>query len=361
MKLTTFVAEENNLSRIYCHACNQLIIKAALQIQFLDSSGRKCFYHLKCYTPSLKQYIRPKDIEVSLNQSNCLVFSNWLSEWNKNYVPLDPVPLPPKFETKTVKSNATSHKRMLLECFKYLKVEEIVLSIAIVSKEFYHVSWEIELWKCLLERDYAMKCDGNYRRNYVIEFNSRCIECKKKPDYENFYRCPLILKTICVYCRNDQKFKLICKSFIKREFGVQPKKLEIPFGESSANKKVNYRCIVIKALEKFRTKNKLMVLVNITAFVSSDSPFFQLIFGINVLEMEKEVGKLASKGSSVNRMLKKTKAFLSIFNFIRTGVSEPSYSAILSELKSINSQRGFLLWRISLIEELLYIFLKWKI
>ncbi|CAG9331251.1 unnamed protein product [Blepharisma stoltei] len=257
MKRVSFTAEIAQFNKTSCKLCKSIIEKGALRIK--THSYNCCnFFHLNCYTPSLKQYISKSDLCIKLDSLHKKVLDDWLNNWNQNYLPLDkPYHEPPKL-FKLINSKSSKFRRSWIEIFKYSTIKDLVRKFSRVNKEFYHISWDEELWQFFCIRDFScIVPKDTYRNQYVTILMEICFGCKAVPKAEHFYRCPLIGRPLCPCCRfNDKKFIAVTGPYIERAYNIDPKVLDLKFGQGYDNKKITYNFLVWEALAVYREKNK---------------------------------------------------------------------------------------------------------
>ncbi|CAG9328837.1 unnamed protein product [Blepharisma stoltei] len=259
MRKNTFQADIVKKGSPICCVCGEAIPIGDIRIK-VQGYHILHLYHFKCYTPKVKQYICKNDVKNRLDSANAEILNNWIDEWNQDYVPLDkPFREPPQF-SKLVESSPSRYRRAWLEIFKFLDAIEVFKSYSYVNKEFYHISWDQELWHFYCVRDYADVAlydqEKNYRSQYVIIYMESCFWCHTRQTEENFKRCPLIKKPICDSCKKLERFSCMCKKDIQARYGINPNILQLNFGEGGWGTKVVYRYMAEEAIESFRKRNK---------------------------------------------------------------------------------------------------------
>ena len=163
---------------IYCKTC-RLKFKEK-DIQIIYSSYTTDYFHLHCFTPIVKQYIRKQDLRITLTGKDLKVFEDWLESWNKNYFCLDYKPKSGETFVQSLFPNINKNIRSLLEIFKFLNLKDILTSVIYVNKEFYYVVWRKEFWQFLIFRDYGMRKICEDPRDFYIFYCGRlCGDCFK--------------------------------------------------------------------------------------------------------------------------------------------------------------------------------------
>jgi hypothetical protein len=338
MMLNKFTVEECQRPQILCKKCSIPFNKQEMRVTIKKIMMSTEYYHLPCFTPRFNQYIIEKNIIIKLNQENTKIFKDWLENWNSNFFPLDQIP-PEKMKAtlmlqdKSLTTSATRRRRMLIEIFLFLEINDISKVLPFVSKEFYHTTWEPELWKCLIKRDFLEISteSENWKHSYLKLYVSCCLECKEIPSEENFYRCPLIKRVLCNKCRKTDKYKLLCKSDIKSCFDIDAKCLGINFGQAFCNNQVVYKCYLLKAIEKFREKNKDAVLSKLYEELDENCKLVRDVKDINYCKMDKDYGLNFSKPNWDER--NEDKNYRAIYSFIRSGRGKIYYNKIFSKNK----------------------------
>ena len=231
MKMTSFNVTQAPTCKTKCATCMLLIDKNQIRIH-QHIYDHDYYYHLACYTPKLKQYIREDDIHMKLNDESKKIFSEWLSNWNSNYFSLENVKIVPNLGMKSITTMDFKYKRAFIEIFKFFEFSEILRIFCLVNKNFYHISWAEEVWHDFYVRDFKedTQCE-NWKKEYIVQYNNRCIECKKIPSVLTFYICPMIKKIICKQCLKLPKFEIFYKSKIYNVYQINPKSLDLKFGQ----------------------------------------------------------------------------------------------------------------------------------
>ena len=255
MIMNSFRVDQPKGSKTVCYVCRGNIIKNTIRILKKTAYTTPKYYHLPCYTPKFNQSIRKRDLCIILDEESSVVFNDWLENWNKNHYPLDTQQEIKIQSTKLIPSRESKIKRVLLEIFKFLDPFEMAM-LSLVNKEFYHVSWDKELWYYFLSRDFNINSNSEDLKSlYFNEMHKRCVECKQSFENSQTYRCPLLKRAICYNCKHSEKYKVLSKSDIKRLYGINPDKLNIKYGNSFRNKKICYKYMIEEAVSNYE-KNK---------------------------------------------------------------------------------------------------------
>ena len=319
MKMNTFVVDQPTSKRTSCKACFAPIQKGEIRI-LIKNYYKSKYFHLPCFIPKLDQYICQSDINLNLDEESKIVFMSWLNDWNSRHFSLENPPSCPVALSKEVTSSNPIHKRMLLEIFKYLEVSDIVKNICLVNKEFYHVSWEQELWRELFVRDYKEEiATDNWRLKYATEYGKVCIECKTAPSEENMYICPLLKRVLCKQCRKKDEYRLLYKEQISRIYGIKANRLKVNFGSSDSCNKVIYKKDCIRAVNSLRNNNKEKILKELISKLGEDHDMVDIIENIDIEHMESDFSGFNHQFLRYNGN-RYEKYYKILFNDIRTGV-----------------------------------------
>lgn len=321
MKMTWFTVNQPNSARTACAACGEKIPKNQIRIINKLYQGRENF-HLPCFTPKLKQFIRLCDLQIKLDEESQKIFKTWLDSWNSNFINLESPMACTLNITKEIMTTSPVRKRALIEIFKFLDCFEVVKSISLVSKEFYHVAWDQELWHFLFVRDYYEELPtDNWKKSYIDGAMNRCIECKQIPSPENFNKCPLLKKVLCKKCKGMKDYDVLYKKQIYRLYNVKADKLGLKFGQSYNNKKVVYRKHLMEALKRFRNENKKIVLETLRDQVRVNREIIEEIENIDVSDMERFGGWHLAAVHINYDLTNRKQSYKLLFNAIRTGWS----------------------------------------
>ncbi|CAG9310990.1 unnamed protein product [Blepharisma stoltei] len=256
-----FNVEYSKSSRAICRACDSKILKGDMRIYIYHYDVPK-YYHLKCYTPKYNQYICKNDIKVCVNDEDSRIFDKWLNEWNINYEPLDkPYHIPPKLD-KQVESKSSKYKRAWIEVFRFISPRETSYTLSLVCKEFYHITWDEELWQFYYSNQYKnpIEQSNSWKDQYMLATLHSCAECLIYLDENNFHKCPLLKKPICDKCLGTPKYKILDKSDIRYQYKINPNVLNLKFCNGFCGTKQTYFFMIKKALIEYRNQNKQRIL-----------------------------------------------------------------------------------------------------
>ncbi|OMJ66198.1 hypothetical protein SteCoe_37055 [Stentor coeruleus] len=347
MLMNSFIIEDSPTGLTYCFVCGVKLEKFEMRVHIKKKMRKSEFYHLKCFKPRLPQYIREKDITINkLEDGHKKIFQEWINDWNSKYFPLDSQPtsnnaISTLMHDKSLSTTATRRRRILIEVFKFLDIYDLSKSLALVNKEYYHATWEPELWRCLIVRDFNEEAsiDNNLRHKYFELFKTCCIECKKIPNRCNYYMCPLIKRILCLNCKNLDKYKLIGKTEIKTLYKICPKVLNIKFGISRKLVSVVYYGLFLELLKNFRQKNKKTVLDKLYEELDDNCKLVRDIKEIDTANMDKafekfgRIERIEPNWDCDNH----DKDYKMLYNFIRSGHKKANFKKIFQSYKGENN------------------------
>ena len=155
----------------------------------------------------------------------------WVNDWNKQF-DLSPASVK-SFTEKRIKTGPSHRKRILLEAFKYLDAISLVKLVTGVSKEWYHVSWEEELWQ-VLTRTYFPTWRGKQasRTEFITVWMTCCAHCEKELiNPKRHMVCPVTFRPKCLNCFQDAKNRPMRLNWAKNQYYLSKsmiKSLKIP-------------------------------------------------------------------------------------------------------------------------------------
>jgi hypothetical protein len=195
-----------------------------------------------------------------------------------------------------------------------------LLILSKVSKEFYQVTWEPELWKNFLLRDFKFShSDENFKAKYVELCRKSCVECFQVPCEENYFMCPLIGKIICKDCLKKEKFDLLTQNEIQRMVFENVSELNLSYVNTKFGRKATYRYLVFTEVLKLRQEKKESILKLIES--DPDISFCKFVECIDTRDMDivtrLQRGKVFIKPNYKN--IKNSRKHKKIFNIIRLG------------------------------------------
>lgn len=210
-----------------CVTCGLPLSPTSVLSDQVTETGRWCKLpvHPECYRPLQPMPIHcPRQVPREVEDMICA--------WNKQFQLEDYVEKYHIAETPAIplNSNWAGHlRRCWLEVLKYLRPEEVAVSLSSVSREIYLYTWDTELWTAhdLLSTDV-----GSRRVTYILAQLQRCVSCGENR-LCRLIRCPLMGKPICIVCRENpalrgnQKYALRPVSHLLRKYGVNRAVLDV--------------------------------------------------------------------------------------------------------------------------------------
>ena len=203
-----------------CEACGRGIGRDVLRLQ----AGKSSFYHVSCYrqTQRLPVALLSCSLHCSPEEISALAALRMQVEaWNQQLYATEET-LQPVYRSKAVATRAPAGRRLLLETFKYLAVQEVESTVAVVCRDWLHVSREDELWEvlyCGTLPAWERTTGQSYRSLLIAHCQSKCWHCGSLVRLESLrLLCPLRSKPLCVYCSHDENLKLLpVFPFLKRK------------------------------------------------------------------------------------------------------------------------------------------------
>lgn len=334
----TFLVTKPNSNRTSCFICHHPVTKQEIRISFLKYDHYR-YFHLPCFEPTNYHYIRQKDLDIRLTEeSDIQTVQAWRSSWNLNFFPLDPE-IPITVTTNKVLRTKTSNlSQVFVLVFRFLTISELVEQAELVCKSFYHASWDNQLWKYLMLRDFNIetKAKGS-RKNYTQENLERCVKCKTKTDLK---RCELIERNICKLCKKSiDKYEFV-RNDAKTKFGIDPAKLGLRYKCFDGRTKYYPVLYINKRVPLFRKENKARVLRMLTEILPPDSEFIQIVQEIDIDHMENPpfgyfLSRIKRDNLAYNEKYEQIHSYKLVFDYIRRGkFKQQTDTKALNSIKS---------------------------
>lgn len=157
-------------------------------------------------------------------------------------------------------------------------MKEVILTLALVSKYFYWLTFRDILWKEFCFIFYSSEDineiidtfykkykndinDWHWKEIYMLLFQNCCWECKKL-DRETMRTCPILKKPLCEKCRRKEKFQLISLSQINSYYGGylthHLNHSNMKFNDSYSEKQYFYKFYIqdcVKSIKKISKMN----------------------------------------------------------------------------------------------------------
>mmetsp|Transcript_6149 Transcript_6149/g.10758 ORF Transcript_6149/g.10758 Transcript_6149/m.10758 type:complete len:350 (+) Transcript_6149:202-1251(+) len=277
IKRTFFTVDAPIRTATSCDVCDEYIEKGGMRI-IVPAYSTRHYFHFECYKPKLDSFIEQKDIKVKLKLPEHLdKFNAWLIAWNaKKHSSFSPIPITQKFVTKVVGTEHSKRHRAWIETLSFLTGTEMVKVVPLVCKEFYHISWQGELWRSYCIQEFDLTPDSaDARMAYISNCLNRCLGCRKVPSPALYYRCPMLKRVLCKQCTTShgegKKFSLINKSQIESVYSVNLKLLDLEFADGPFNQKFTYVFKLKQALVKFYARNRELLVQELTTIKGTEA------------------------------------------------------------------------------------------
>jgi hypothetical protein len=214
----------------HCKGCQKKIGCGEARVAFHRRCASSLFYHVYCYSPAIRARIDMNNVKIVGTEIQEEV-EEWVNDWNRQF-DLSPASVK-SFTEKRIKTETSQQKRILLEAFKYLDAISIVKLVTEVCKEWYHVSWEEELWQ-VLTRSYFPTWRGKQasRTEFITVWMTCCAHCEKElKNTKRHMVCPITFRPKCLSCFQDPKNRPMRLNWAKNEYYLSKsmiKSLNIP-------------------------------------------------------------------------------------------------------------------------------------
>ena len=213
--------DEPKTNRSKCWYCQALILKDDIRVNYFFRYRVERF-HLLCFKPRFKEPIEERTCSKKFDKPTMEVVKTWIADWNSQFKSRNSIDVRLKVHKMHLGVRKVNRVRMWLEVLKWLPGIEVIKSISRVSRMFYSLSWNQEIFKyfCLVEFNskQAFKC---YRSLYSEIYKEACYICKSvNPDkkYKRYYHTN---RNLCKSC--DPNF--VNKGDIKDNWKVNPNRL----------------------------------------------------------------------------------------------------------------------------------------
>jgi hypothetical protein len=249
--------EDKPMPAVRCKKCNKDIKATEVRVIFKRFYSRSLFLHLACYTPVTTVRIDKKDKGIAVkNKKIREKVDEWIDNWNRQFGVNEEAVR--QFENKRVRSYPSGLYIAILQACSYLRPREIVRTITFVSKAWYHVAWEDELWRRLGPGvlPEGVSPSANYRNHYMRCSFSTCSNCKRYlKDEERHMLCPLTFKPKCLPCYSDPLNRPQRIRWVRKTYGMTMlllRKLNVPIFNFNG-----FDCIYLsEAIEKVNKHRK---------------------------------------------------------------------------------------------------------
>ena len=210
-----------------CKTCNKKIGEGEARVSFHRRCASTVVFHLYCFTPVVRVRVNLADLKVVGTEIQEEV-EEWVRDWNKQFeLKGKDVEM---MTVKRVKTEAGRKKRILLEAFKFLDHITLIHLVTPICREWYHVSWEDELWREFMHQ-VGFRGQGS-RQEFLTIWMTSCAHCNTPLASEKRYMvCPLTYRPKCKRCFSNELYRPIRLSWARTEYSITPsmlKTLQVP-------------------------------------------------------------------------------------------------------------------------------------
>mmetsp|Transcript_1914 Transcript_1914/g.4237 ORF Transcript_1914/g.4237 Transcript_1914/m.4237 type:complete len:351 (-) Transcript_1914:43-1095(-) len=256
--LPTIIVEECNLDGCLCKRCGSVIVMSSLRVSYIRNSHID-YMHLECFRPRNVVPIQENNVMISVSdpvEANKVTewIAQWNSQFNKSYS-----------QSQSLEVKDCVKNRVLLCVFEFLSVKDLIVA-GYVNKKWYKATWESELWRVFILRDFKVDAQEKDRRNeYIKLYQTVCMNCYQKATEVDI--CPLLRRPLCLACRtvNDpfkEKYGLLSKKQLMQVYGVDANWLRqrnLKWTRSKQNHKLTYQYLFIESLYDLRRWNQARI------------------------------------------------------------------------------------------------------
>lgn len=248
----SIIFDEPKTNRSKCWYCQALILKDDIRVNIV-LKYRTERYHLLCYKPKIHEQITGKSCILNLDSSSMQLVRTWIADWNSQFKSSTSIDIRPKLLKKHLKLSKIPRIRMWLEILKYLPGIEVIKSISRVSRMFYSLSWNQEIFKyfCLFEfkSKETFKC---HRSLYTEIYKEACYVCKSISPNIKYTRFSHTNRNLCKNCNSS----FVAKGEIKDIWKVNPNKLPLKYIRMKYNRKSVETLWINRSVLNLRKKRK---------------------------------------------------------------------------------------------------------
>ena len=225
--------------------------------------------HLACYVNN--SYLIRSNVKTPVRFPGAMrkEMEAWLYRANANFIPLDkPKEMKNQWLIKTINTTGSSRHRILIEILKFFSAREIGLILALVSKEFYHMSWSEELWRSVSEIQFKSErpkpTNAPWREQYLRAMTYCCVGCEAYMPPSKFRICTLVNLPLWTDCLNNHpKYKLVSIYNTTERFGITYNRVRFPTVLSEDNRLLTCTYLAEEAIKYARTRTKDSVVVDL--------------------------------------------------------------------------------------------------
>lgn len=198
--LLTILESPTNVT--HCKVCHSRIHTGELRVSFCRFNFSSYHYHLYCFQPITHVRIDLSQCEVKVGDRDLLDdLRKWVCEWNRQFaVDWKGIAI---YQRKGLAGHPGNLRRPLIEIFRYLDRSSLVLVAGRVSRSWYEVTWDDELWPIISS---SQSNFGHQRALHIAILYGQCIHCGDETQ-EPHMICPLFHRPKCYKCYQKRRFR----------------------------------------------------------------------------------------------------------------------------------------------------------
>lgn len=332
VKNNSFWVEEPKTNRTVCYYCHKNILKTDIRIK-IPVLHHFEYYHLLCYKPKYKQFIKIEKLVVSLDNFSKKILKDWVDNWNSKYKNPKSLDIRP-YKLKTLNKTFTCENLTIwIEILKFLDPIDVAKNINRVNRALYRASSENSLWIFFNIKYFNNDSQAkNYKEKFISYYFEACMKCRKINGTKKIIRCLTTQRRICDMCTDIIRY--YNKSDIKSIYGVDPNKLGLTFIPDKYGKKLTYRHMVKRAIYNYRSKRKEKIMNKLKKVFKKEIWVLQSLDMINIESQGIEKSLCAFNNHKLNN--KGSEKWLSnVAQYICCGTRKITLTSICQQLSSL--------------------------
>ena len=199
----------------HCKVCHSRIHTGELRVSFCRFNFSSYHYHLYCFQPITHVRIDLNQCQVNVGDKDLLDdLKNWVCEWNRQFaVDWEGIAI---YQRKGLEGHPGNFRRPLIEVFRYLDRSSLVLVAGRVSRGWYEVTWDKELWPTIS----SFQPNFNHPRAvYIAALYRQCMHCGEETKDPHMI-CPLFRRPKCYKCYQKRKFRPQRLRWVMRDYSI---------------------------------------------------------------------------------------------------------------------------------------------
>lgn len=302
----------------YCKVCHVRILQGELRVAFCRFNFSAYYYHLDCFTPLTHVRIHLAHCVIQVSDSYALrEVHAWVTQWNAQFQ-VNSAQLA-VYRRKSVTGKPDWLRRPLIEVFRYLDTHSLVCAAGVISKSWYEVAWEDEIWLKYMDSS-ALPAGNTLRGEYITAFFSRCMHCNELTP-EPHMICPLFHRPKCFECYKNKSFRPLRLRWAKSEYHLSKgliRRLGLKVFEFDC-KKCIYLYLSNAAIGSFRYQ-----LVQFIADNAGEKDLEAELRGVKPQDLHPEA--IYTRSTAIQRLIRHPKAQF----YLKSVISAQSYDEVLS-------------------------------